>query len=292
MGIFYSKIFNGNIEELLIQENKINIVTSNINNELLNYKDYLNNTGFIVVKADLKKLSSYLNTVHEKLYIDKLSTTEFANLPPDVRLFRPDNRSGHDGPYSITIMGLGGLCLGSLSGMYSVIKTGFFSNNSKYNFNDDLIAKIVIPSEMLSIDNTNQFKIIYLNIQKQLNNNILPKKIRDNIKKVLDKIVNEPDKNNRLEKIVNMYFCLSINIGIFIFIKKYGKQKTDIMTDVFNNIFDTFFEEKHINKIKTNQICTIEKPYYSEKFNLTASYFALGIVVILLFLFFAKRYKM
>jgi hypothetical protein len=189
-------------------------------------------------------------------------------------------------------MGLGGLCLGSLSGMYSVIKTGFFSNNSKYNFNDDLIAKIVIPSEMLSIDNTNQFKIIYLNIQKQLNNNILPKKIRDNIKKVLDKIVNESDKNNRLEKIVNMYFCLSINIGIYIFIKKYGKQKTDIMTDVFNNIFDTFFEEKHINKIKTNQICTIEKPYYSEKFNLIASYFALGIVVILLFLFFAKRYKM
>jgi hypothetical protein len=89
-----------------------------------------------------------------------------------------------------------------------------------------------------------------------------------------------------------LYFCLSINVGLYIFLKKYNKQETDIMTGIFNKIFDTFFEEEHIIKIKENQICTIDKPYYSEKFILTASYFTLGIVVILLFIFFAKRYKM
>ena len=301
MGIFNSKIYNGNIEELSIEKNKkTDVETSTNNTELSNYKDYLNNTGLIVVKADLKKLSTYLNTIHEKLYIDKLSTTQFSNLPPDIRVFRPDDRSGHDGPYSRTSMGLAGLCLGSLSGMYSVINTGILSNNSqKCNFDDDLIVKTVISSEMLSTDNSNQFNIIFINIQKQLNNIIIPQHIRDKIRKVLDKITNEPiHKNNelmnkkRLEKIVNLYFCLSINVGLYIFFKKYDKQETDIMTGIFNNIFDTFFEEQHINKIKTNQICTIEKPYYSEKFNLTVSYFALAFVVILLFIFFAKRYKM
>jgi len=296
MGIFNSKIFNGNIEELSIEQNKlINIETSKDNIELSNYKDYLNNTGFIVVKADLKKISSYLNIIYDKLNIDKLSTTQFSNLPPDIRLFRPDNRSGHDGPHSITSMGLAGLCLGSMSGMYSIIKTGIMLNNSdKCNFDDDLIVKTLIPSEMLSVNNSNQFNIIYTNLQKQLNNTLLPQNIIDKIKNVLIKITNEPTHKNqkRLEKIVNLYFCLSINVGLYIFLKKYNKQETDIMTGIFNKIFDTFFEEEHIIKIKENQICTIDKPYYSEKFILTASYFTLGIVVILLFIFFAKRYKM
>lgn len=296
MGIFNSKIYNGNIEELSIEQN---IETSISNNELSDYKDYLNNSGFIVVKADLKKISSYLNIIYDKLYIDKLSTTQFSNLPPDIRVFRPDDRSGHDGPYSRTSMGLAGLCLGSMSGMYSVIKTGILSNNSKKcNFDDDLIVKTVIPSEMLSMNNSNQFNIIFINIQKQLNDIIIPQNIRDKIKNVLNKITNEPIHKNselvnkkRLEKIVNLYFCLSINVGLYIFLKKYDKQETDIMTGIFNNIFDTFYEDQNIDKIKANQICTIEKPYYSEKFNLTASYFALAFVVILLFIFFAKRYK-
>jgi hypothetical protein len=282
MGIFNSKIYYGNIEELSIEQNKkTDVETSTNNTELSNYKDYLNNTGFIVVKADLKKLSSYLNIIHEKLYIDKLSTTQFSNLPPDVRVFRPDDRAGHDGPYSKISMGLAGLCLGNSSGMYSVIKTGFMSNNSKkYNFDNDLIVKIVIPSEMLSTNNTNQFNIIYTHIQKQLNNIIIPKNIRDKIKNVLNKITNEPSHENRLEKIVNMYFCLSIIVGLYIFLKKYDKQETDIMTDIFNNIFDKFFDEDHLNKIKKNKICTIEKPYYSEKFILMISYIALAIVII------------
>ena len=309
MGIFNSKIYNGNIEELSIEKNKkTDVETSTNNTELSNYKDYLNNTGLIVVKADLKKLSSYLNTIHEKLYIDKLSTTQFSNLPPDIRVFRPDDRSGHDGPYSKISMGLAGLCLGNSSGMYSIIKTGFMSNNSqKYNFDNDLIVKTVIPSEMLSTNNTNQFNIIYTNIQKQINDIIIPKNIRDKIKNVLDNITDEPFHINsevmkyqdselmnkkRLEKIVNMYFCLSINVGLYIFLLKHDKQESDIMTGIFNNIFDTFFEQHHLHKIITNQICTVEESYYSEKFNLTISYITLGIVVILLFIFFAKRYKM
>jgi len=300
MGIFNSKILNGNIEELSIEQNKLSYIeTSKYNITLSNYKDYLNNTGFIVVKADLKKISSYLNIIYDKLNIDKLSTTQFSNLPPDIRLFRPDNRSGHDGPHSITSMGLAGLCLGSMSGMYSIIKTGIMLNNSdKCNFDDDLIVKTLISSEMLSVNNSNQFNIIYTNLQKQLNNTLLPQNIIDKIKNVLIKITNEPTHKNdklmndrRLEKIVNLYFCLSIIVGLYIFLKKYNKQETDIMTGIFNNIFDRFFEEEHINKIKTNQICTIEKPYYSENFNLTVSYFALAFVAISLFIFFAKRYK-
>ena len=117
------------------------------------------------------------------------------------------------------------------------------------------------------------------------------KNIRDKIKSILNKITNEPYDKNSLEKIVNMYFCLSIIVGLYIFLKKYDKQETDIMTDIFNNIFDKFFDEDHLNKIKKNKICTIEKPYYSEKFILMISYIALAIVIISLFLFFAKRYK-
>jgi len=257
MGAITSKVEKDKVVSVTIRTGKDFEQTKTDNDEptFKKYKDFLNKDGFIIVKINLKVLTELLTRIYDKL--------ELTDPPPHIKEFKNNIKINDSevGPMYKSA-GLLGLGIGSMSGFYTIVESGIFSDLTKLDKinGKDPSINILFPKVLISNNKNDFLDFIFNDINKY------PPKARKLVDTILNGVNKKSSKGDvRLANLINLTFNSGLILGLSNFFTPFDPKNiplliAELIAETISSFPDDncYFSNESIISFDPN-VCNIPK---------------------------------